>query len=262
MKGACLRAGLGCTHRSSHSLAGRANSCCAWNTLLAGLTADVHPPCSGSPRSPSPRAFSQPCSSNPPGGRPYPSTRSPGNLMCLALTTTRSASLPRYSLHSLCSLYTIANIFHSIFTFLHPFLMLSGRSLHKVHVPRGRRLGQEARSSRRSSPDAVSLRHAGYTLQADRTNKKTNQRQVFYFTFYLFFSFSCFLFRLTSKITFFHLLHFSIKGLYNCPCYYYPQRCGDQGRPAYVVTVDLNAGAENAAFWTKRGTALLLSLAT
>ncbi|XP_008209980.1 dynein heavy chain 2, axonemal [Nasonia vitripennis] len=52
------------------------------------------------------------------------------------------------------------------------------------------------------------------------------------------------------------------RGLYSCPCYYYPQRCGDQGRPAYVVTVDLNAGAESAAFWTKRGTALLLSLAT
>ncbi|KAJ8670781.1 hypothetical protein QAD02_002040 [Eretmocerus hayati] len=49
-------------------------------------------------------------------------------------------------------------------------------------------------------------------------------------------------------------------GMYSCPCYYYPQRSGDEGRPAFVVTVDLNAGAESAAFWTKRGTALLLSL--
>ncbi|KAJ8670788.1 hypothetical protein QAD02_002047 [Eretmocerus hayati] len=52
------------------------------------------------------------------------------------------------------------------------------------------------------------------------------------------------------------------KGMYSCPCYYYPQRSGDEGRPAFVVTVDLNAGAESAAFWTKRGTALLLSLST
>ncbi|CAK9808028.1 Dynein axonemal heavy chain 2 [Anthophora quadrimaculata] len=52
------------------------------------------------------------------------------------------------------------------------------------------------------------------------------------------------------------------KGLYNCPCYYYPQRCGDQGRPAFVVAVDLNAGPVGSEFWIKRGTALLLSLST
>ncbi|XP_048505458.1 dynein axonemal heavy chain 2-like [Athalia rosae] len=52
-----------------------------------------------------------------------------------------------------------------------------------------------------------------------------------------------------------------IKGLYNCPCYYYPQRCGDQGRPAFVVAVDLKAGPDGPDFWIKRGTALLLSLA-
>ncbi|CAK9795260.1 Dynein axonemal heavy chain 2 [Anthophora plagiata] len=52
------------------------------------------------------------------------------------------------------------------------------------------------------------------------------------------------------------------KGLYNCPCYYYPQRCGDQGRPAFVVAVDLNAGPVGSDFWIKRGTALLLSLST
>lgn len=47
-----------------------------------------------------------------------------------------------------------------------------------------------------------------------------------------------------------------VKGIYNCPCYYYPQRSG-----AYVVTIDLNSGQEGSDFWIKRGTALLLSLA-
>ncbi|XP_068978772.1 dynein axonemal heavy chain 2 [Bombus flavifrons] len=52
------------------------------------------------------------------------------------------------------------------------------------------------------------------------------------------------------------------RGLYTCPCYYYPQRSGDQGRPSFVVAVDLNAGPGGSDFWVKRGTALLLSLAT
>ncbi|XP_046821789.1 dynein axonemal heavy chain 2 [Vespa crabro] len=51
------------------------------------------------------------------------------------------------------------------------------------------------------------------------------------------------------------------KGLYNCPTYYYPQRSGDQNRPAFVVTVDLKTGSEVADLWVTRGTALLLSLA-
>ncbi|XP_046433182.1 dynein axonemal heavy chain 2 [Neodiprion fabricii] len=51
------------------------------------------------------------------------------------------------------------------------------------------------------------------------------------------------------------------RGLYNCPCYYYPQRCGGQGRSSFVVAVDLKAGPEGPDFWIKRGTALLLSLA-
>lgn len=50
------------------------------------------------------------------------------------------------------------------------------------------------------------------------------------------------------------------KGLYSCPCYYIPQRCGTQGREAFVVTVDLKSGAETADHWIKRATALLLSL--
>ncbi|KAF7401616.1 hypothetical protein HZH68_007436 [Vespula germanica] len=51
------------------------------------------------------------------------------------------------------------------------------------------------------------------------------------------------------------------KGLYICPTYYYPQRSGDQSRPAFVVTVDLKTGSEEPDLWTTRGTALLLSLA-
>eukprot|EP00795_Rhopilema_esculentum_P016694 gene16694-8141_t len=46
------------------------------------------------------------------------------------------------------------------------------------------------------------------------------------------------------------------KGMYNCPCYYYPNRGGE----SFVVAVDLKAGAVNADHWIKRGTALLLSL--
>jgi len=45
-----------------------------------------------------------------------------------------------------------------------------------------------------------------------------------------------------------------------CPCYYYPQRCGAQGRQAFVLAVELRSGKENSDFWIKRGTALLLSL--
>ncbi|XP_011862155.1 PREDICTED: dynein heavy chain 2, axonemal [Vollenhovia emeryi] len=48
---------------------------------------------------------------------------------------------------------------------------------------------------------------------------------------------------------------------YSCPCYYYPQRSGDQMRSAFVVAVDLKAGTQGSDFWVKRGTALLLSLA-
>nr|CAD7395754.1 unnamed protein product [Timema poppensis] len=50
------------------------------------------------------------------------------------------------------------------------------------------------------------------------------------------------------------------RGMYVCPCYYYPIRCGAAGRESYVVAVDLKSGAENSDHWIKRGTALLLSL--
>ena len=50
--------------------------------------------------------------------------------------------------------------------------------------------------------------------------------------------------------------------LYDCPVYYYPVRCGSTDRASYIVTVKLNSGNEVPAHWVKRGTALLLSLAT
>ena len=52
------------------------------------------------------------------------------------------------------------------------------------------------------------------------------------------------------------------KGIYNCPCYYYPNRAGEGGASAwsYVITVDLKSGAETPEHWIKRGTALLMSL--
>ncbi|KAJ4429792.1 Dynein heavy chain 2, axonemal [Periplaneta americana] len=51
------------------------------------------------------------------------------------------------------------------------------------------------------------------------------------------------------------------RGMYVCPTYYFPQRSGAQGRPAFVLAVDLKSGKETSDFWIKRGTALLLSLA-
>ncbi|XP_014680873.1 PREDICTED: dynein heavy chain 2, axonemal-like [Priapulus caudatus] len=47
----------------------------------------------------------------------------------------------------------------------------------------------------------------------------------------------------------------SSKGVYACPCYYYGKREG-----SYIVTIDLKAGTDAADHWTKRGTALLMSL--
>lgn len=52
------------------------------------------------------------------------------------------------------------------------------------------------------------------------------------------------------------------RGLYSCPCYYYSIRCGTGSRPSFVVAVDLKSGEEVSDFWVKRGTALILSLAT
>ncbi|XP_053319883.1 dynein axonemal heavy chain 2 [Spea bombifrons] len=52
----------------------------------------------------------------------------------------------------------------------------------------------------------------------------------------------------------------SSKGLYSCPCYYYPVRSGTAGRASFVIGVDLRTGAASAEHWIKRGTALLMSL--
>ncbi|KAK5848558.1 hypothetical protein PBY51_006160 [Eleginops maclovinus] len=50
------------------------------------------------------------------------------------------------------------------------------------------------------------------------------------------------------------------KGVYLCPCYYFPVRSGGAGRPSFVVGVELKSGAVTPDHWIKRGTALLLSL--
>ncbi|ESP04959.1 hypothetical protein LOTGIDRAFT_184938 [Lottia gigantea] len=52
----------------------------------------------------------------------------------------------------------------------------------------------------------------------------------------------------------------SSKGTYMCPCYYYPNRTGTSSRPSFVVSVELKCGEKTADHWTKRGTALLMSL--
>ena len=50
-----------------------------------------------------------------------------------------------------------------------------------------------------------------------------------------------------------------VKGIYQAPCYYYPNRSG-KGGMSFVVAVDLKAGSSPVELWVKRGTALLLSL--
>ncbi|XP_063786889.1 dynein axonemal heavy chain 2 [Pseudophryne corroboree] len=52
----------------------------------------------------------------------------------------------------------------------------------------------------------------------------------------------------------------SSKGLYSCPCYYYPLRSGAAGRASFVIGVDLRTGSSPPEHWIKRGTALLMSL--
>jgi dynein heavy chain len=53
----------------------------------------------------------------------------------------------------------------------------------------------------------------------------------------------------------------STKGIYNCPAYMYPIRTGTRERPSFMVAADLKSGAQDTEFWTKRGVAMLLSLA-
>ena len=50
-----------------------------------------------------------------------------------------------------------------------------------------------------------------------------------------------------------------VKGIYQAPCYYYPDRSG-KGGVSFVVAVDLKSGSSPIDLWVKRGTALLMSL--
>lgn len=50
--------------------------------------------------------------------------------------------------------------------------------------------------------------------------------------------------------------------VYECPLYMYPIRTGTRERPSFITMVELDAGDAGSAHWIKRGTALLLSLAT
>ncbi|XP_074081622.1 dynein axonemal heavy chain 2 isoform X3 [Macrotis lagotis] len=52
----------------------------------------------------------------------------------------------------------------------------------------------------------------------------------------------------------------SAKGMYSCPCYYYPNRAGCADRASFVIGIDLRAGSMPPDHWIKRGTALLMSL--
>uniref|UniRef100_A0A8I3PUB4 Dynein axonemal heavy chain 2 n=1 Tax=Canis lupus familiaris TaxID=9615 RepID=A0A8I3PUB4_CANLF len=52
----------------------------------------------------------------------------------------------------------------------------------------------------------------------------------------------------------------SAKGMYSCPCYYYPNRAGSSERASFVIGIDLRSGTMPPDHWIKRGTALLMSL--
>ncbi|CAM6118761.1 unnamed protein product [Calypogeia fissa] len=54
----------------------------------------------------------------------------------------------------------------------------------------------------------------------------------------------------------------NLKGLYQCPLFLYPLRTGTRERPSFILFVTLKCGAVETDFWVKRGTALLLALAT
>eukprot|EP00163_Fabomonas_tropica_P002875 TRINITY_DN1232_c0_g1_i1.p1 TRINITY_DN1232_c0_g1~~TRINITY_DN1232_c0_g1_i1.p1 ORF type:complete len:4516 (+),score=1594.38 TRINITY_DN1232_c0_g1_i1:127-13674(+) len=49
------------------------------------------------------------------------------------------------------------------------------------------------------------------------------------------------------------------KGVYSCPCYYYPIRTGTRERPSFMLAIDLKSGEQEPDFWTRRGTAILMS---
>eukprot|EP01028_Stygiella_incarcerata_P006524 TRINITY_DN2668_c0_g1_i2.p1 TRINITY_DN2668_c0_g1~~TRINITY_DN2668_c0_g1_i2.p1 ORF type:complete len:4588 (-),score=1267.00 TRINITY_DN2668_c0_g1_i2:3353-17116(-) len=49
------------------------------------------------------------------------------------------------------------------------------------------------------------------------------------------------------------------KGVYQCPLYIFPMRCGTPNHGSFVTTVDLKTGDEEPDHWIRRGTALVLS---
>lgn len=51
------------------------------------------------------------------------------------------------------------------------------------------------------------------------------------------------------------------KSVYVCPMYMYPLRTGSRERPSFVIAAELKAGKFPPEFWTKRGVAMLLSIA-
>ena len=51
------------------------------------------------------------------------------------------------------------------------------------------------------------------------------------------------------------------KGMYASPLYLYPLRTGSRERPSFMLNIAINSGNADPDQWTKRGTALLLSLA-
>jgi len=53
----------------------------------------------------------------------------------------------------------------------------------------------------------------------------------------------------------------AVKGTFSCPCYLYPVRTGTRERPSFTIAIDLKSGSAEPEFWTKRGTAILLTLA-
>lgn len=48
---------------------------------------------------------------------------------------------------------------------------------------------------------------------------------------------------------------------YKCPVYMYPMRAGVRERPSFMFHINLDPGMSEWELWTKRGTALLMSLA-
>ncbi|KAL3312843.1 Dynein heavy chain 2, axonemal [Cichlidogyrus casuarinus] len=52
----------------------------------------------------------------------------------------------------------------------------------------------------------------------------------------------------------------SLKNIYVCPCYYFPNRSGANAKASFMIAVELKSGSSSPEHWIKRGTALLMSL--